>query len=58
MSLYNKGRPDRLEAAAARAAGVSRWEQLPNVGRESHTFLWHIVTRWDQLAPRTVFMQA
>ena len=58
VSVYNKGRHDRVEAAAARAAGVARWEQLPNVGRESHTLLWHVVTRWDQLAPRTVFMQA
>lgn len=30
---------------------------LPNVGREAHTFLWHIVQRWDTLADWTVFLQ-
>jgi protein-tyrosine-phosphatase len=30
---------------------------LPNVGREAHTYLTHIVSRWDQLADRTVFLQ-
>jgi len=34
------------------------WVQLPNIGRESHTFLTHVVRRWRRLAPRTVFMQA
>ena len=31
---------------------------LPNVGRESHTFLAHIVAHYDDLAPWTVFSQA
>ena len=31
---------------------------LPNVGRESQTFLHHIVTNYDQLADWTVFTQA
>ena len=31
---------------------------LPNVGRESHTFLHHIVDRYDRLAEWTVFSQA
>lgn len=30
---------------------------LPNVGREAHTYLHHIVTRYDDLAPVTVFAQ-
>jgi hypothetical protein len=30
---------------------------LPNVGRESHTILWHIVTNYDRLANLTVFSQ-
>jgi hypothetical protein len=30
---------------------------LPNKGRESHSYLYHIVKNWDQLADRTVFMQ-
>ncbi|KAF1835383.1 hypothetical protein BDW02DRAFT_496193 [Decorospora gaudefroyi] len=32
--------------------------KLPNVGREAETYLNHIVTRWDRLAERTVFLQA
>ncbi|KAK3717682.1 hypothetical protein LTR37_005749 [Vermiconidia calcicola] len=31
---------------------------LPNIGRESETFLHHITTRWDNLANHTLFMQA
>lgn len=30
---------------------------LPNVGRESHTYLHHIISRWDSLAEITVFCQ-
>ncbi|KAL6149942.1 hypothetical protein ACJBU6_11468 [Exserohilum turcicum] len=32
--------------------------KLPNVGREAETYLNHILTRWDNLAERTVFLQA
>lgn len=32
-------------------------ESLPNVGREAHTYLHHIVARYDALAPVTVFLQ-
>ena len=32
--------------------------RLPNVGRESHTYLHHIVSRYDDLADWTVFSQA
>jgi hypothetical protein len=30
---------------------------LPNIGREAHTYLHHIVKRYDTLAPLTVFCQ-
>ncbi len=31
---------------------------LPNVpGRESHTYFWHIIDRYDTLADRTIFCQ-
>ena len=33
------------------------WERLPNVGRESHTYLHHIVANYDHLASVTVFTQ-
>jgi hypothetical protein len=29
----------------------------PNVGREAHGFLWHIVSNWHQLLPFTIFLQ-
>jgi hypothetical protein len=31
--------------------------KLPNIGRESHTYLYHIVHRYNQLADYTVFAQ-
>ena len=37
--------------------GFKYWENLPNVGRESHTYLHHIVENWDHLAAVTIFMQ-
>lgn len=30
---------------------------LPNVGREAHTWVHHIITRYDTLAPYTMFLQ-
>lgn len=32
-------------------------KRLPNVGREAHTYLHHIITRYNTLAPLTVFCQ-
>eukprot|EP00899_Mesostigma_viride_P028384 jgi/Mesvir1/8730/Mv02656-RA.1 len=31
--------------------------ELPNVGRESHTYLSHIINNYDKLAQNTVFLQ-
>ena len=31
-------------------------ERLPNVGRESHTFLYHVATRYNRLADITLFV--
>lgn len=45
-TVYNKGQPhDRADAA------------LPNVGREAHTYLHHIVATWDDLDDYTIFVQ-
>ena len=30
---------------------------LPNIGREAHTYLWHIINNYDNLADVTVFTQ-
>jgi hypothetical protein len=32
--------------------------QLPNVGREGHTYLHHMISSWDDLAAQTFFLQA
>lgn len=32
--------------------------ETPNIGNLDWTYLWHIVTRWDELADWTVFTQA
>lgn len=44
--IYNKGQ-DYIPNAIS----------LPNVGRESHTYLYHIISNYHQLADRTVFVQ-
>lgn len=44
--IYNKGPPQNGTI------------ELPNVGRESHTYLHHIVNNYDDLAHWTVFSQA
>ena len=46
FTVYSKGATGKETAVA-----------LPNVGRESHTYLTHIVNNYDQLAPWTVFTQ-
>lgn len=51
-TVYNKGKahPKGLHETA-------RSVQLPNVGREAHTFLHHIVRHYDHLATTTIFFQ-
>lgn len=49
--VYNKGGPATMDSPA----GVV--ENLPNVGREAHTYLHHIVAHYDTLPPVTVFLQ-
>lgn len=55
---------DELDALAADDADVrtgppppyAKVVKLPNVGRCDHTYLYHIVTNWDNLADVTVFV--
>ena len=51
--IYTKG-PDPI-----RVDGVpdSQIKTLPNVGRESHTYLTHIIENWDNLPERVYFLQ-
>lgn len=44
--LYNKGTPPKAEHI-----------QLPNVGRESHTYLYHIIKHYEKLPDITIFVQ-
>jgi hypothetical protein len=36
---------------------MNRIYRVPNVGREGHTFLHHIVEHYDNLADHTLFCQ-
>ena len=49
VTVYSKGNLP--------AKGFERVSQLPNIGREGHTFLHHIVSRYDSLADTTLFLQ-
>ena len=33
------------------------WEKLPNVGREGHTYLYHIIKNYHQLSDINIFLQ-
>lgn len=48
--VYNKGEPLKNNCGL-------KVRHLPNVGRESHTYLSHIIYNWDTLNEYTVFMQ-
>ena len=52
--LYNKGRDFPLGLLSRPNTQV---QKLPNVGRESHTYLTHIVNNYDRLADLTFFVQ-
>jgi hypothetical protein len=48
LKIYDKG--EKIEGFSS--------IQLPNIGRESHTYLHHIVKNYDNLADYTIFLQA
>ena len=48
-TVYNKGQNNIDESL--------KTISINNVGRESHTYLYHIINNWDNLADRTVFFQ-
>ena len=51
VTIYNKGKDDLNLPANYKII------KLPNIGREAHTYLYHIVTNYNQLAERTLFLQ-
>jgi len=55
MHVYTKGPEMQLDLPMAPGISLHR---LPNVGRESHTYLSHIVNNYENLADWTVFTQA
>ena len=48
VTIYDKNDADDADPRA---------QQLPNVGREAHTYLHHIIARYDTLSPITLFCQ-
>lgn len=57
ITIYSKGNtrnPLDIQATTAADAVIP----LPNVGREGSTYLHHILTHWDNLAPFTLFTQS
>jgi len=48
VTIYNKGSPIN---------GYDNVINLPNVGREGHTFYTHIVLNYDNLDDMTIFLQ-
>lgn len=54
VTVYDKN--DRGDTSAGNPPPYARVRRLPNVGREGHTILHHILTRYDSLADVTVFL--
>jgi hypothetical protein len=50
--VYNKGVNNEFISNA----NVIKTVNLPNVGRESHTYLYHIINNYDNLADVTIFL--
>lgn len=50
ITLYNKGN-DNLDTC------IYTVIKLPNYGREGHTYLYHIITNYENLKERTIFSQ-
>ncbi|KEQ90285.1 hypothetical protein AUEXF2481DRAFT_103446 [Aureobasidium subglaciale EXF-2481] len=57
LIVYTKN-PSANVDELLKQTGATRVVQLPNVGREGHTYLHHIVEQWDDLAAHTFFLQA
>lgn len=58
-TVYDKGDQGIAEMLneSVRSDRVSAVGGVPNVGREAHTFLWHVAENYDVLADATVFLQ-
>ena len=52
ITIYNKG----INNNYINLPNIIKTEKLPNVGREIHTYLYHIINNYDNLADMTVFL--
>ena len=52
LIIYNKGLNENFE----KTQNITKIINLPNVGRESHTYLYHIVNNYHNLADITFFL--
>ncbi|KAK6000035.1 hypothetical protein QM012_004023 [Aureobasidium pullulans] len=57
LILYTKD-PLANTAELQHLTNATKVIQLPNIGREGHTYLHHILSSWDDLATQTFFLQA
>ena len=55
IRIYTKG--PKVDLNTPLLVSGTSLQQLPNVGRESHTYLHHIVDNYERLAQWSVFMQ-
>jgi len=53
ITIYNKGLDDIEKIDGVKYDII----KLPNIGRESHTYLYHIINNYDNLAHKTIFCQ-
>lgn len=57
FTIYNKGKSIDLNNPYLNNFIQLSTYSLRNVGRESHTYLYHIINNWDNLADVTLFSQ-
>lgn len=50
--VYNKGKNEDF----VKSPKIIKIESIPNVGRESHSYLYHIIYQYDNLADITIFL--
>jgi hypothetical protein len=57
--VYNKGAPNSVtqDLSTEQKYRVTVVDSIPNIGREAHTYLYHIVERYSALAELTLFVQ-
>ena len=53
LTIYNKGTPKNYNNLLNKNKEIF---QLPNVGREGHTYLHHIINNYDNLTDITIFL--